>query len=190
MEPVAAAHEITQLLHEWRGGSKLALDRLMPRVYDELRSLAARHMRGERSNHTLQATALVNEAFLRLVKSDVDWQDRVHFFSLASRLIRRVLVDYARRRLRDRRGGGDDRVTLTETSAVGQPCELLELNEALERLEARGARKLEVLELHLFGGLEQEEIAKALGISAATVYRELRFAKAFVRSHLGERDDK
>jgi len=190
VDPATASHEITQLLHEWRHGSKIALDRLMPCVYGELRSLAARHMRGERVNHTLQATALVNEAFLRLVKSDVDWQDRVHFFSLASRLIRRVLVDYARRRLRDRRGGGDDRVTLAETSAVGQPCDLLEINEALERLAAQDGRKMEVLELHLFGGLEQEEIAEALGISATTVYRELRFAKAFVRAQLGQPDHK
>jgi RNA polymerase sigma factor (TIGR02999 family) len=185
LEPGTFSHEITQLLHDWRKGSDAARDRLMPLVYDQLRSLAARHMRGERSDHTLQATALVNEAFLRLVESEVDWHDRVHFFSLASRLIRHILVDYARRRLRARRGGDASRVTLTDALAVGQPCELLALHEALERLAANDARKVEVLELHLFGGLEQEEIAEALGISATTVYRELRFAKAFVRNQLG-----
>ena len=180
---------ITALLQEWRAGNRAALDRLTPVVYDELRRLARRSMAGENRGHTLQPTALVNEAYLRLVGADVPWRDRVHFFAVAARLLRRILVDHARARVRVKRSGGE-RVPLDEsrlfTAAPGR--DMLALDEALDGLAAQDARKAQVVELHFFGGLTYDEIAEAVGISAATVDRDLRLAKAWLQRQMAPPD--
>ena len=176
---------VTQLLLEWRGGSQQALDALMPVVYDELRRLAQHYMRGERPEHTLQATALVNEAYLRLVDMKVTWQDRAHFFAVAARLMRRMLVDHARAQHRAKREGGP-KVSLDDALEVScKPAsDLLALDEALDQLATFDLRKSEIIELHFFGGLSNEEVAEALGVSRATVQRELRMAKAWLNHEL------
>jgi RNA polymerase sigma factor (TIGR02999 family) len=176
---------VTQLLLEWRGGNQQALDALMPVVYDELRRLAQHYMRGERPEHTLQATALVNEAYLRLVDMKVSWQDRAHFFAVAARLMRRMLVDHARAQHRAKREGGP-KVALDDALEVScKPAsDLLALDEALEELATFDQRKSEIVELHFFGGLSNEEVAEALGVSRATVQRELRMAKAWLNHEL------
>lgn len=176
---------VTQLLLEWRGGNQRALDQLMPFVYDELRRLAQHYMRSERSEHTLQATALVNEAYLRLVDMKVTWQDRAHFFAVAARLMRRLLVDHARGQHRVKREGGpkvslDDAVEVSSSRAAS----LLALDDALNQLAAFDQRKSEIVELHFFGGLSNEEVGEALGISRATVQRDLRLAKAWLKHEL------
>ena len=180
---------ITALLKEWRAGDRAALDRLTPVVYDELRRLARRSMAGENKGHTLQPTAVVNEAYLRLVGADVTWRDRVHFFAVAARLLRRILVDHARARSRVKRSGGA-RVPLDESSlftpAPGR--EMVALDEALNELATHDARKAQVVELHFFGGLTYDEIAEAVGISAATVDRDLRLAKAWLQRHMASAD--
>src|SRR5688572_17581073 len=170
---------VTQLLLEWRGGSQQALDVLMPVVYDELRRLAQHFMRGERPEHTLQATALVNEAYLRLVDMKVSWQDRAHFFAVAARLMRRMLVDHARALHRAKREGGP-KVSLDDALEVScKPAsDLLALDEALAQLATFDQRKSEIVELHSFGGLSNDEVAEALGVSRATVQRELRYRKS------------
>ncbi len=179
---------VTQLLAAWRSGDTGHLDRLLPLVYAELHQLAQRQMRAERPGHTLQATALVHEAFLRLSGADVPWQDRVHFFALAANTMRRVLVDHAKARRRGKRGGGAAHLPLEEALHVREsPSEDVEaLDEALERLAARDARKARVVELHYFAGLNYDEIAEALSISPATVDRDLRFAKAWLFADLRE----
>jgi RNA polymerase sigma factor (TIGR02999 family) len=179
------AKNVTQLLLEWRSGNEAALDRLMPLVYDELRRLAQHYMRSERPEHTLQATALVNEAYLRLVDMKVSWQDRAHFFAVAARLMRRMLVDHARGHQRAKRQSGA-KVSLDDALEVSsQPAlELLGLDDALTRLAELDLRKSEIVELHFFGGLGNDEVAEALGISRATVQRELRFAKAWLAEEL------
>lgn len=179
---------VTQLLAAWRAGDAGHVDRLLPLVYAELHQLAQRQMRGERPGHTLQATALVHEAFLRLSGADVPWQDRVHFFALAANTMRRVLVDHAKARRRGKRGGGAAHLPLEEALHVGAaPSDDVEaLDEALERLAARDPRKARVVELHYFAGLNYDEIAEALSISAATVDRDLRFAKAWLFADLRE----
>lgn len=184
------ATNVTQLLLEWRGGSQQALDALMPVVYDELRRLAQHYMRGERPEHTLQATALVNEAYLRLVDMKVSWQDRAHFFAVAARLMRRMLVDHARAQHRAKREGGP-KVSLDDALEVScKPAsDLLALDEALEQLATFDQRKSEIVELHFFGGLSNEEVAEALGVSRATVQRELRMAKAWLNHELKNSDD-
>jgi len=160
---------------------------MVPLVYDELRVIATRLMRGERADHTLQATALVHEAYARLVDAQVDWRDRSHFFAIAARQMRRILVDHAKARGRVKRGGGDRPLTLDEAVAVsGDSNEnLVELDEALERLAELDERKAKVVELHYFGGLTYDEAAEVLGISPATVDRDLRFAKAWLYRELG-----
>ena len=178
---------MTRLLGKWRESrDPEALDRLMPLVYDELRALASRRLRGERPDHTLQATALVHEAYARLVEGAVDFADRAHFFALAATAMRRILVDYARRRGRAKRGGDLERVTLGEADATtSQGSEdLLALDEAIERLATLDERKARVVELHFFGGLTYEEVAAALEISESTVDRDLRMAKAWLASEL------
>ncbi len=177
---------VTQLLGDWRSGSKEALDKLTPLVYDELRRLAHRYMRSERPDHTLQATAVVNEAFARLVDIEISWQDRAHFFAVAARLMRRILVDYAKAHRRLKRGGGATTLALEDVAPGGveASADLVELNEALERLAEFDERKCEIVELHYFGGLTYDETAEALGISAATVHRELRMAKAWLQNEL------
>jgi RNA polymerase sigma-70 factor (ECF subfamily) len=183
--------EVTRLLREWSTGGREALDRLLPLVLDELRRLAARSMRGERSGHTLQTTALVNEAYLRLVGADVAWRDRAHFFAVAARCMRRILVDHARARDSAKRGGPLLRITLDESLPVkttGGRIDFLALDRALAALEAQDARKSRAVELSYFAGLTVEEVAGLLEVSPSTIKNDLRFARAFLRSEL-RRDD-
>jgi RNA polymerase sigma factor (TIGR02999 family) len=185
--PVSDAASVTTLLHHWRAGDKAALEALTPLIYDDLWRIAARQLRSERSGHTLQATALVHEAFARLADAEVAWQDRAHFFAIAARLMRRILTDYGRARQRDKRGGGMRPITLSEDS--GTPCEterLLELDAALDKLARVDERKSDILVLHFFGGMTYDEMAEALGISAATVDRDLRLAKAWLANELSD----
>jgi RNA polymerase sigma factor (TIGR02999 family) len=179
---VAEQGDVTQLLVRWRGGDESAHERLMPLVYDELRRLADRYMRAERPDHTLQATALVHEAYVRLVGVDAAWQDRAHFMSLAATMMRRVLVDHARAGRRQKRGGGAAKVSLDDVALLSpEPsAELLDLDDALTRLAAIDERKARAVELHYFGGLTYEETAEVLGISPATVDRDLRMARAWL----------
>ena len=177
---------VTQLLGAWRSGDENALAELTPLVYSELRRLAGHYMRSERAGHTLQATAVVNEAFMRMVDMDVPWQDRAHFFAIAARSMRRILVDHAKAHRREKRGGKNTDLTLDEALVVsGEPDpDLVNLDEALQRLEALDERKAQVVELHYFGGLTYDEIAAAMDISAATVHRDLRMAKAWLQNEL------
>jgi len=175
--------EISILLEDWSQGNSLARDQLMPLVYDELRRLARHYMAHERMGHSLQATALVNEAYLRLVDHrQVHWQGRAHFFALASQMMRRILVDYARRRRYAKRGGGAQQVSLDEAMIVSskKDAELVALDDALTRLEAIAPRKSQVVELRYFGGLSLEEIAKVLKVSEITVRRDWTTAKAWL----------
>jgi len=185
---VSDATHVTRLLLDWRGGNAQALDDLLPLVYDELRRLAARHMVGEADGHTLQPTALVHEAYVRLVDADIEWQDRAHFFAAASRVMRRMLVDHARARGRQKRGGGRARVTLHNADAVTPPpdLDLLALDEALETLAAQDPRKARAVELRYFGGLNLEEIAAVTDVSIATVHRDLRMATAWLMARLSD----
>ena len=174
--------EISQLLIAWKNGDGTALERLMPLVYDELHALASRHLRGERPDHTLQTTALIHEAYLRLVGADVAWEGRGHFLAVAAQTMRRILVDHARGRSRAKRGGGERPVSL-DAALLASPdrgADVLALDEALARLSTLDERKARAVELHYFGGLTYDETAAALQVSAATVDRELRFAKAWL----------
>jgi RNA polymerase sigma factor (TIGR02999 family) len=177
----------TQLLTEWRSGHPQALDRLTPLVYDELRRLAHNYMRGERGDHTLQATAVVHEAFLRLIQANVALQDRGHFFALASRLMRRVLVDHAKSRSRIKRNAGVRDLLAQDTSETSPPADfdVVALDDALEGLQQMEPRLAQVIELHYFGGLTYEQIAAAVGISAATVHRDIRLARAWLLNEIG-----
>ena len=179
---------VTRLLKQWGEGDKEALDQLMPLVYDQLRSLAGRCMAGGPEN-TLRATALVNEAYVRLVRSDLTFKDRAHFFAVAARLLRHILVDHARGMHRQKRGAGAEKLTLDEAVVVSPetPSGILDLDEALSRLAVLDKRKAEVIELLFFGGLTYDEVAAALDISAATVHRELRMAKAWLHKELAAR---
>ncbi len=171
----------TQLLTEWRSGHPQALDRLTPLVYDELRRLARNHMRGERGSHTLQATAVVHEAFLRLIQANVALQDRAHFFALASRLMRRVLVDHAKSRSRIKRNAGVREFAAEELNALPvADFDVIALDDALESLLQMEPRLAQVIELHYFGGLTYDQIAAAVGASAATVHRDIRLARAWL----------
>jgi RNA polymerase sigma factor (TIGR02999 family) len=178
-----SAREVTQLLTEWRNGDQAALEKLMPIVYDELRRIAHRYMRRERPGHTLQTTALVNEAYLRLVgRREIEFQNRAHFFAAAAQVMRRLLVDYARGRKYAKRGGDRIQVTLDEAvgSSKGQPAEVLALHEALEKLATVDRRKSQLVELRYFGGMSVEETAEVLGVSGITVKREWLKAKAWL----------
>ena len=179
---------VTQLLGAWRSGDENALEQLTPLVYNELRRLAGRYMQGERAGHTLQATAVVNEAFMRMVDMDVPWQNRAHFFAIAARLMRRILVDHAKAHRREKRGGKFTDLTLDEGLVeAGQPNpDMLNLDEALRKLEGFDERKAQVVELHYFGGLTYNEIAEALELSPATVDRDLRMAKAWLQNELSQ----
>jgi RNA polymerase sigma factor (TIGR02999 family) len=177
---------VTRLLKEWGGGNKEALDELMPIVYQQLRKLASISLRSERPEHTLRATALVHEAYLRLVDADVAWQDRVHFFAVSARLLRRILVDHAKANHRQKRGGGAETISLDEAVMIGPQTTggIVELDAALQRLAVLDARKSEIIELLCFGGLTYDEAASALKISPATVHRELKMAKAWLHREL------
>ncbi len=177
---------VTDLLMAWRSGDDNALGRLMPLVQAELHRLAQRYMSMERPDYTLQATALVNEAYLRLVGSDVDWKDRAHFFAVAAQVMRRILVDHARAQRRAKRGGGAEKVALEHTVLMSpeRSGDLVALDDALDDLAELDKRKARVVEYHFFGGLTYDETAEALGISAATVHRELRLAKAWLYNRL------
>lgn len=179
---------VTQLLRQWGDGNKQALDELMPFVYDQLRRLAANCLRSERPDHTLRATALVNEAYMRLVDADVAWQDRVHFFAVSARMLRRILVDHAKSNNRQKRGGEFQKVPLDEAVLIGPGGDkgIIELDDALKRLAAQDQRKSELIELLFFGGLTYDEAAAALNISPATVHRELTLAKAWLYRELSQ----
>jgi RNA polymerase sigma factor (TIGR02999 family) len=184
--------DVTRLLLDWSHGDRTALDRLMPLVYDELRALAGRSLRSERSGHTLQATALVHEAYLKLVdQRQVRWQDRAHFFAVAAKLMRRILVDHARRHAAIKRGGGQPGRPLDEADAQAQPAPLVDwlaLDRALDRLAALDDRQARIVELRFFGGLTIEETARVLQVSAATVKDEWSFARGWLyREMRGER---
>jgi len=183
-------HEITQLLAEWTNGNQEALDKLYPLVYDELRRIARRYMSRERKGHTLQTTALINEAYLRLVEQrNVHWANRAHFFAIAAQIMRRILIDYARRYEYAKRGAGAQRVSLDEVAFVAKERarELLLLDEALNRLVTVDTRRSRVVELRFFGGLENEEIAEVLKISPNTVTRDWHMARAWLYKELSEK---
>lgn len=179
---------ITQLLIDWGQGDQAALERLMPLVYSELRRLASNYLRRERAEHTLQPTALVNEAYLKLVdQRNARWQNRAHFFGIAAQLMRRILVDHARQRQAVKRGGVDQqRLSITSAGAVvKQPeIDLLALNEALDELGQMDPQQSRIVELKFFGGLSIEETAEVLGISHATVERDWKLARAWLRRQL------
>ena len=186
----AAQHDVTRLLRAWGAGDESALQQLMPLVYQELHRLAHRYMAGEQPDQILQTTALVHEVYLRLVDAKaVDWQDRAHFYALCARMMRRILVDFARSRTYQKRGGGAAPMQLDEalTVSVGSGSELLEVDNALQRLSTLDPRKSQVVELRFFGGLTVEETAVALKVSAETVMRDWRLAKAWLTREL-ERD--
>jgi RNA polymerase sigma factor (TIGR02999 family) len=178
---------VTQLLLGWSNGDKEALDQLVPLVYDELRRQAARYLRRERVGHTLQTTALINEAYLRLIdQKNVHWQNRAHFFGIAAQLMRRILVDHARTKKRAKRGGSDVRVSFSEATikAKDQGLDIVALDEALERLAKIDEQQSRIVELRFFSGLTVEETAEVLSISPATVKRDWSMAKAWLHREL------
>lgn len=180
------APHITRLIHAWRAGEAGALDELAPYVYEELRRLARRQMHGESGPHTLQATALVNEAFLRLADIELDYQDRAHFYAMAARTMRRILVDHARRKASAKRGGGPRDVTLDEEAVTAEqpPVAILDLDDALRELADKDADLAPAVELVFFGGLTYEEAAAARGVSRAKFAQDLTLAKAWLHVRL------
>jgi RNA polymerase sigma-70 factor, ECF subfamily len=186
-DPPRQEHEITQLLAEWREGNQAALDELYPLVYDELHRLARRYMSRERKGHTLQTTALINEAYVRLVdQRSVQWANRSHFFAISAQIMRRILIDHARRHNYAKRGGGARQVSLDETATVvhGDLSEFLRLDEALKSLAELDPRRSQVVELKYFGGLNNDEIAGVLKISKNTVIRDWNMARAWLYGQL------
>jgi RNA polymerase sigma-70 factor (ECF subfamily) len=182
-------HEITQLLAEWTDGNQSALDELYPLVYDELHRLARRYMSRERKDHTLQTTALINEAYVRLVdQKNVHWANRSHFFAISAQIMRRILIDHARRHAYAKRGGGAQQVSLDEAAAVtrGIGSEMIRLDEALKMLAEMDPRRSQVVELRYFGGLNNEEIAGVLHVSENTVTRDWNMARAWLYQQLIE----
>lgn len=178
---------ITRLLHQWRDGDDEALEQLTPLVYKQLKQLAARIFRTESAGHTLQPTALVNEAFQQLLGADVAWQDRTHFFALSARLMRRILVNHANAKRSAKRGGSAVRVTLLDSSArtdADSDSDILALDTALKELGEFDPRKAEVLELHYFGGLTYVELAALMQLAESTIHQDLRTAKAWLRGRL------
>ena len=178
---------VTELLLELSGGNRTVVDELIPFLYAELRRIASAQLRAERPGHTLQATALVHEAYLKLVdQRQVNWQNRAHFFGVAAQVMRRILMDYAKGRAREKRGGGVQKTSLDEALAVSydRAYELVEIDQALGRLEALDRRQAQVVEMRFFGGLSVEETAEALGVSAPTVKREWAMARAWLHREL------
>jgi RNA polymerase sigma factor (TIGR02999 family) len=180
-------HQVTQLLIDWSNGDQAARDELMPLVYDELRRLAHQYMNRERPGHTLQTSALVNEAFVKLVdQKDVHWQNRAHFFGIAAQLMRRILVDHARSRQYLKRGGGAHHVSLDEVAIVSpeRAAEVVALDDALTSLAATDPRKSQIVDLRFFGGLSIQETAEVLAVSPGTVMRDWTLAKAWLRREM------
>jgi len=183
----SSQNELTQLLLDWRRGDRAALDKLMPLVYNELRRIARRYMRGERAWHTLESAALVNEAYLRLADiDDLDWRDRAHFFAMSSTLMRRILVDHARSRNYAKRGGARPKLSLSKADRLADTpdLDLLALDDALKTLAAMNEQQGQIIELRFFGGLTIEETAEALGVSPTTVERGWTVARAWLRREL------
>ncbi len=177
------SQEITELLLKWSGGDKTALDQLIPLVYPELRRLARKYMRREAAVHTLQTSALINEAYLRLVnQKGVEWQDRAHFFAVAAQVMRHILIDHARSHRYEKRGAGAQHLAFDDVAIVGEQraAEFLALDEALTNLAVVDARKSKIVELRFFGGLTVDEIAEVIKVSPITVKREWRAAKAWL----------
>lgn len=186
-----APEEVSQLLQDWSNGDQAALDKVMPVVYQELHRMAHHYMRKERAGHTLQTTALVNEAYMRLAAyKRMRWQSRVHFFAVAAQVMRRILVEQARSKKFAKRGGGAQQISLDETAIVsaGRSAEVIAVDEALTDLESWDPRKGRIVELRFFGGLSIEETAEALKISPTTVQREWRSAKAWLYRAISEGD--
>ncbi|HZB43966.1 MAG TPA: sigma-70 family RNA polymerase sigma factor [Pyrinomonadaceae bacterium] len=182
-----SSHHVTELLVRWRDGDQRALDELMPLVYTELHRLAARCMRGERAGHTLQTSALVNEAYMRLAgHEEIRWQNRTHFFAIAAQAMRRILVDHARRGGNRKRGGGAHKVALDEALIVSEErvAEVVALDDALKQLAEVSPRKSQLVELRFFGGLSIEEAAEVLGVSPGTAMRDWTFTKAWLRREI------
>jgi len=187
----SSSHTVTQLLRAWRQGDAAALDQLVPVVYQKLRRLARHYMAGQRPGHTLQATALVNEAYMRLVDCEqVNWKDRAHFFAISARMMRRVLVEFARARQYQKRGAGARKTSLDE-GVIASPQrgqDLVALDDALQALAAEYPRQAQVVELRFFGGLNVEETAEVLHVSAITVMRDWQLAKVWLARELKKRD--
>ncbi|HEX9658552.1 MAG TPA: sigma-70 family RNA polymerase sigma factor [Bacteroidota bacterium] len=184
---IGSEANITQMLEQLSGGNRAIVDMLLPLVYDELKKLASRKLRGERSDHTLNTTALVHEAYLKLVdQHQVSWKNRAHFFAIAAQAMRRILINYANSRLAQKRGGDSPVTTLHEESVAREvrADELIALDEALDRLKQLSERQSTVVEYHFFGGLKHEEIAEVLGVSLPTVRRDWRLAKAWLTREL------
>ena len=185
--PPRQQHQITQLLAEWSDGNQSALDELYPLVYEELHRLARRYMSRERKGHTLQTTALINEAYVRLVdQRNVHWANRSHFFAISAQIMRRILIDHARRQAYAKRGGGAHQVSLDEAATVvpDQSSDLVRLDEALKSLAEMDPRRSQVVELRYFGGLNNEEIADVLKVSENTVTRDWNMARAWLYQQL------
>ena len=187
----SSSREVSELLQAWTNGDRGVLDRLTPIVYDELHRLARHYMKGERSGHSLQTTALVNEAYMRLVDyKGMQWQNRAHFFAVSAQVMRRILVDHARRR-NLKRGGGVPHVSLEDTAIVGgdRAADLIAIDDAMNELAKLDTRKAEVVEMRFFGGLSVEETAEVLKVSPVTVMRDWRTAKAWLYRELGGTTD-
>jgi RNA polymerase sigma factor (TIGR02999 family) len=187
-QPDEKSQEITRMLQAWSGGNREALEDLMPLVYDELHRQASRYLRRERSNHTIQTTALIHEAYLQLIdQREVNWQNRAHFFAIAAQAMRRILVNYAKARHREKRGGVNENLPLEEAALVaseGSGVDLVALDEALTRLARLDNQQARVVELRYFSGLSIEETAEVLGVSTATVKRDWNMAKAWLLQEL------
>jgi RNA polymerase sigma-70 factor, ECF subfamily len=186
-EPLVSPHRVTQLLQQWSHGDDAALADLTPLVYEELRRLAHHFMEGQRTDHTLQTTALVNEAYLRLANQvNPNWHSRAHFFAVGARAMRQILVSYARSNRAQKRGGGEARIELDESAILSteQSKEIVDLHEALERLGTLDSRKAQVVELKYFGGLNYDEIAEVLKIARITARRDWEFAKLWLYTEL------
>jgi len=182
---MSSNHEVTRLLAEWAHGDQLALEKLTPLIYGELRQLAAGYLRKERRDHTLQPTALVHEAYLRLVdQRNPDWQSRSHFYGVAARLMRQILVDHARRRQAGKRGGENVPLEETVSFAPERSADMVSLDDSMNALEKLDARKCRAVELRYFGGLSMEEIAQTLDVSVITVRRDLRMAEAWLHQQM------
>ncbi len=182
-------HEVTEILEKWRGGDKGAAEQLFPLVYDELKRQARNFLWRERSDHTLQPTALVHEAYLKMVdQTNLSAENRSHFFGIASRMMRQILVDHARRHNAEKRGGAAQRFSIEDIDVMPQNAagDLLELNEALEKLEAIDERKSKVVEMRFFGGMKEAEIAEVLGVTEKTVRRDWQFAKLWLFRELSQ----